>query len=359
MSGIEVLVVTANRATREAVLKPWVDGKVHVSSSITEGMQLLDSVGIDVVALDYNGKLENLQFALNDIRELSPTAALIVFCTKRQVQEVTESEIGNSIFQIIPKPLTAKQPLLAFNSAYTNHLALASREPVGEELPIVRSPKEYISQLKYLLLVSLVAFIAWFTYKLLGIDNPEETPTIATPVENTQESTASPLPTNATPDDSSENLADESVDVLPDDPELAGIDVALDQSMLPESQTIGAISDTAEDISPPLQAAITTTSPVEEVAGLASKITPAVKISGRNPRYPKNAQRRGIEGYIDLEFTITQIGEVTSVTIMQAEPQGVFNTAAIAAVASWRYQPRLINDQPVSERKQIRLRFRL
>ena len=359
MSGIEVLVVTANHATRKAVLKPWVDGNVHVSNSITEGMQLLDRADIDVVALDYKGKLENLKFALKDIRELSPTSALIVSCTKKQVQEIAESEIGDSIFQTLSKPLTARQSHLAFKSAYTHHLELASRESADEELPIARSPQEYISQLRYLLSVSLMAFVAWFGYKLLGPDAPEEALTITAPVEYTQEITDSPQPTTATNGDSSENLTDEPVNVLPDDPEISQTDVALDKTMLPEPQSNAVTSDSAQDISPPLQATITTTPSVEVVADPSNKITPAVKISGRNPRYPKNAERRGIEGYIDLEFTITQIGEVTSVTIMQAEPQEVFNNAAITAVANWRYQPRLIDDQPVSERKQIRLRFRL
>ena len=96
-----------------------------------------------------------------------------------------------------------------------------------------------------------------------------------------------------------------------------------------------------------------------QVFAANTKIVPAIRISGPKPRYPRNAERRGIEGFVELEFTISASGSVEDVLVMRSEPEGVFEESAIRALSNWRYQPRLIDDTPVSETKQIRMVFHL
>ena len=52
-------------------------------------------------------------------------------------------------------------------------------------------------------------------------------------------------------------------------------------------------------------------------------------------------------------------GSVTADTlqVVAAEPGGVFDGAASDAVATWRFRPRLVNGQPVSQRSTVTLRF--
>jgi protein TonB len=81
------------------------------------------------------------------------------------------------------------------------------------------------------------------------------------------------------------------------------------------------------------------------------------RVYAADPVYPAAALRSGIEGWVELMFTITETGTVRDVEVVAAEPRGVFESAATQAVASWRYRPRLANGQPVPRRSYVTLRF--
>ncbi len=55
------------------------------------------------------------------------------------------------------------------------------------------------------------------------------------------------------------------------------------------------------------------------------------------PQYPAGAMARGLSGYVDLEFTVTPLGTVENAHVTDAKPRGVFDAAALAAVARRRY----------------------
>lgn len=57
------------------------------------------------------------------------------------------------------------------------------------------------------------------------------------------------------------------------------------------------------------------------------------------PEYPRGAERRGIEGSVRIEYSIAASGEVVNARVVEAEPAGVFDRAALAAIESWRYAP--------------------
>jgi protein TonB len=75
--------------------------------------------------------------------------------------------------------------------------------------------------------------------------------------------------------------------------------------------------------------------------------------------YPEDAAKKGVEGAVDLSFTISSRGDVHDVTVVHAEPSSIFNRAAIAAVRRWKYEPRAIDGIPVDARVQVRLTFKL
>jgi TonB family protein len=77
------------------------------------------------------------------------------------------------------------------------------------------------------------------------------------------------------------------------------------------------------------------------------------------PEYPDSALRKGIEGYVDVQFTITAQGTVRDVAVVSSDPAEVFNRAATDAVRRWRYDPRVIDGQPVDTQSQVRLQFKL
>lgn len=61
-------------------------------------------------------------------------------------------------------------------------------------------------------------------------------------------------------------------------------------------------------------------------------------VSKTPPKYPPRAERRGIEGWVHLAFAIQPDGSVKEVKVMAAEPEGVFEREAIAALGRWRFQ---------------------
>ncbi|MFW8590578.1 energy transducer TonB [Glaciecola sp. 2405UD65-10] len=62
--------------------------------------------------------------------------------------------------------------------------------------------------------------------------------------------------------------------------------------------------------------------------------------------YPRRALQRGIQGYVVIEFTVNKIGAVTNPIVVEANPQGIFEQAALDAVVKFKYKPRVINGEP-------------
>jgi len=65
----------------------------------------------------------------------------------------------------------------------------------------------------------------------------------------------------------------------------------------------------------------------------------AEPLSRAAPRYPVLAERRKIEGSVELEFTIQTDGSVANVRVLRSQPEGIFDRDAIAAMQRWRYPP--------------------
>lgn len=63
------------------------------------------------------------------------------------------------------------------------------------------------------------------------------------------------------------------------------------------------------------------------------------------PQYPRRAQERGIEGYAIVELTVAEDGSVPpeSILVIEAEPKGYFERAAIKAAQKFKYKPKVVN----------------
>jgi periplasmic protein TonB len=73
-------------------------------------------------------------------------------------------------------------------------------------------------------------------------------------------------------------------------------------------------------------------------AGSDTDVIPLVRIA---PEYPPRALRRGIEGWVQVQFTITPTGAVTDAKVVAADPPGLFDEAAIRSILRWRYNPKV------------------
>jgi len=77
------------------------------------------------------------------------------------------------------------------------------------------------------------------------------------------------------------------------------------------------------------------------------------------PRYPFRARQRGIEGHVDIEFTIEADGSVGTVTVTGAEPRGVFEDSACEAARRWRFSTPQREGTAVRVLARQRIEFRL
>jgi TonB family protein len=77
------------------------------------------------------------------------------------------------------------------------------------------------------------------------------------------------------------------------------------------------------------------------------------------PQYPSKAEKNGVEGWVELDFTVTDSGAVQDVAVDEAKPAGVFEAAATAALSQWRYKPLVRDAKAVATRARIRIRFTL
>ena len=76
-----------------------------------------------------------------------------------------------------------------------------------------------------------------------------------------------------------------------------------------------------------------------------------------NPIYPPKAELSRIEGWVELDFTVTEAGRVEDMALHAASAPGVFDQAAMNALAQWRYEPVRREGKPVAQRARIRIRF--
>lgn len=70
---------------------------------------------------------------------------------------------------------------------------------------------------------------------------------------------------------------------------------------------------------------------------------PIVKVA---PVYPSRAASRGLEGYVIVEFTVTETGATTNITVVEST-SSLFERAAVDAAAKFKYKPRVIDGNPV------------
>jgi protein TonB len=90
---------------------------------------------------------------------------------------------------------------------------------------------------------------------------------------------------------------------------------------------------------------------------VTSEALPIVQVS---PRYPISAAQSGKEGYVILEFDITEKGTVSNVKVLDANPKRIFNKSAIQAIKNWKYKPKMEEGVPVVQpNQQVQLDFTL
>ncbi len=93
-----------------------------------------------------------------------------------------------------------------------------------------------------------------------------------------------------------------------------------------------------QDIAParalPLMAAV----PVADELEQAATAETPTRLHVVPPVYPERAMSARVEGTVELQYSIGADGSVRDVQVLHAQPEGVFNAAALAALSQWRFE---------------------
>lgn len=94
----------------------------------------------------------------------------------------------------------------------------------------------------------------------------------------------------------------------------------------------------------------------EPVSNEPVDVGQATPTSRVGPVYPSRAQRRGMQGFVEVSFIIRRDGSVQagSINVTRAKPRRVFEKAARKAIAQWQFEP---SDQ--RRRATQRIQFKL
>ncbi|MDH5621023.1 MAG: TonB family protein [Gammaproteobacteria bacterium] len=146
-------------------------------------------------------------------------------------------------------------------------------------------------------------------------------------------------------------------------------DAASDRSV-PTSNTSTTKTADAEDASKAVDTAVDS-GPAEAEAARADTAQPVsaaaqmVAVSSLtrtkyvSPKYPRNAERRNLSGWVDVVFTVTRDGTVSNIEVRNSEPDETFVNAAINAVEKWEFQPVVENGVPIEKKVGVRMMFAL
>ncbi len=77
------------------------------------------------------------------------------------------------------------------------------------------------------------------------------------------------------------------------------------------------------------------------------------------PLYPREALIGGVEGWVELEFTVTETGAVADAVVIASHPNRVFDRAALRAVYRWKYKPRIVDGVATSQLKRQEIVFHI
>jgi periplasmic protein TonB len=75
--------------------------------------------------------------------------------------------------------------------------------------------------------------------------------------------------------------------------------------------------------------------------------------------YPTRARAADVEGSVTLSLLIDERGRVDAVSVVNAQPPGYFEKAALDMLRQQRFAPALIDNHPVKSRWRTVVRYRL
>jgi TonB family protein len=134
---------------------------------------------------------------------------------------------------------------------------------------------------------------------------------------------------------------------------LDGGDVAKTESLLQSAATLGA--------SPDLDALNDKVRQKKAAGGDRPQVAEQslIRVNKLEVSYPYRAMQSGVEGWVEIGYTVKPDGSVSNVHVTNSAPQNTFDQSATKAVSKLRYQPVMQDGRPTSVDTQVRVVFKI
>jgi protein TonB len=86
---------------------------------------------------------------------------------------------------------------------------------------------------------------------------------------------------------------------------------------------------------------------------------PPVPVEKVDPEFPQAARKLGVTGKVMVKFLVNADGNVHMASILEADPEGIFDTSALDAVHKWRFKPGVYRGKAVATWVILPVHFRL
>ena len=93
--------------------------------------------------------------------------------------------------------------------------------------------------------------------------------------------------------------------------------------------------------------------------GMAAFDTDVMAVVRVPPTYPRNAKQARIQGSVTMEVLIRPDGTVSNVKVLEANPPRIFDQAAIMAMQRWKFRPKIVDGNAVTQRAKQTIEFTL
>jgi TonB family protein len=92
---------------------------------------------------------------------------------------------------------------------------------------------------------------------------------------------------------------------------------------------------------------------------VGGNVQPARLIKQTRPEYPADLQQAGVEGTVMIRAVVSKDGSLLSPQVINTEIDSRLADLALSAIRQWRYQPSLLNGEPVEVLTTVSVDFKL
>ncbi|HEX3347134.1 MAG TPA: TonB family protein [Acetobacteraceae bacterium] len=181
--------------------------------------------------------------------------------------------------------------------------------------------------------------------------SPAARPPPPPPVRPRAERAAEPPPVSAAPPSPGD------IAVPPPDPARASAPAQAETATQPQPERIAARDATPPGAPPTIRVGDGIAAAYAEIEGIG-QVHRATSMTGNlPPEYPIEAARRGEQGTVVLRIFIAADGRVTHVDVIQSSGSAILDRAARDRIATWRFNPAVLDGKPVESTEEQPIRF--